>query len=78
MVVAKNYYDVYDHKDVFEDDARIKLTSYSVRNELLAEWIENPNAVRRAAWPEYLYVAQTTGADTVFPILQALTNVPVS
>jgi hypothetical protein len=54
------------------DRDRIKLTSYSARNEFLAEWMENPTVVPRTAWPEYLAMAQTTGPGTVFPILQAL------
>jgi hypothetical protein len=50
----------------------MKLISYSLRNQFLAEWIENPAAVPNAAWLEALDVAQTTGPDTVFHILQAL------
>jgi hypothetical protein len=68
-------------EDLFDDHDKMMLRSYLVRNKrnkLLAQWIENPTLVRRAAWPEYLYVAQTTGPDTVYRILQALTNVPVS
>jgi hypothetical protein len=64
--------------DWFGHDNSIILRSYMARNQFLAEWIENPTAVPRAAWPEYLAVAQTTGPDTVFRILQALTYVPVS
>jgi hypothetical protein len=64
--------------DWFDNDDRMKLNAYSTRNEFLGQWIENPTSVPRAAWPEYLTVAQTTGPDTVFRILQALTNVPVS
>jgi hypothetical protein len=54
-----------------EDDAR-KLISYLARNKFLAQWIENPTAVFKVAWPVALDVAQTTGPDTVFRILCAL------
>jgi hypothetical protein len=56
------------------DSDRMKLTSYSARNEFLAQWMENPTVVPRTAWPEYLARAQTTGPGTVFPILQALAS----
>jgi hypothetical protein len=63
----------------FDAEDEMALVSYLTRNEFLGhQWIENPNAVPRAAWPAYLDAAQTTGPDTVFRILQALTNVPVS
>jgi hypothetical protein len=58
--------------DEYDDDDRRKLTAYSVRNEFLAQWTENPNLVPDAAWPEYLAVAQTTGPDAVFSILVSL------
>jgi hypothetical protein len=67
-VVAKVGYGVWP----LDNDDREKLTCYSLRNEFLALWIENPNAVFKAAWPEYLDVAQTTGPDTVFRVLLAL------
>jgi hypothetical protein len=55
-----------------DEDDRMKLTLYSARNEFLAQWMENPNAVPWGAWPENLAVAQITGPNTVFCILQAL------
>jgi hypothetical protein len=76
-VVAKNCYNSYDHRDLFDDHDKMKLTSYSVRNEFLGQLIENPASVRRAAWPEYLAVAQTAGPDTVIGILRVLANQPV-
>jgi hypothetical protein len=66
-VVAKMGYFV---NDCFERNDRMKLTLYSARNEFLAQWIEYRATVPRAACPEYLAVAQSTGADTIFPILQ--------
>jgi LSD1 subclass zinc finger protein len=65
-------------REWLNEEERMQLNSYTSRNEFLAEWIENPASVPRATWPEYLAVTQTTGPDTVFCILQALTNVPVS
>jgi Ran GTPase-activating protein (RanGAP) involved in mRNA processing and transport len=63
----------------YDMEKLMPLISYSARNDFLGhQWIENPNAVPRAAWPEYLDVAQTTGPDTVFRILQALTTAPRS
>jgi hypothetical protein len=65
--------------DWFDNDDRMKLDAYSTRNEFFTQWMENPTAVPRAAWSEYLSaVAQTSSPDAVFRILQALTNVPVS
>jgi hypothetical protein len=64
----------YHHNFIWLDDHdTLKLLSYSARNEFLAQWMENPNLLPDAAWPEYLAVAQTTGPDTVFRILQVLT-----
>jgi hypothetical protein len=56
-----------------DDDDQKKLICFSARNQVLAQWIDNPNVVSKAAWPEYLAVAQETGQDTVFCILQVLT-----
>jgi hypothetical protein len=59
-------------RNLFENEDIKKLTSYSARNEFLAQWMENPTAMSKAAWPEYLEGAQTTGPDTVFRILRSL------
>jgi hypothetical protein len=67
-VVAK----LDNRDDLFENDDRKKLTSYCERNQFFAQWMENPTAVSKAAWPEYLDVAQTTGPDTIFCILGSL------
>jgi hypothetical protein len=63
--------DVYG-PDWLDEDDNLKLLAYTARNEFLAQWMENPNLVPKAAWSEYLAVAQTTGHDTVFRILLAL------
>jgi hypothetical protein len=55
-----------------DDHDEMKLLSYSARNEFLAQWMENPNLLPNAAWPEYLAVSQSTGQDTVFRMLLAL------
>jgi hypothetical protein len=49
-----------------------KLLSYSARNEFLSQWMENPTVVPKAAWSEYLAVAEITGPETVFRILLSL------
>jgi hypothetical protein len=67
-VVVKNN----DGDDWFDDNDKTKLLSYSARNEFLDQWKENPTVVSKAAWPEYMAVAQTTGPDAVFRILLAL------
>ena len=54
------------------ENDRMKLTLYCRRNAFLGQWMENPNVVPRAAWPEYLAAVQITGPDAVFGILQAL------
>jgi hypothetical protein len=61
-----------------DEDDRMKLRSYMARNEFLGQWIENPAFVPRAAWPDFLAVAQPTGPDTVLRIVQGLSNQPVS
>jgi hypothetical protein len=58
--------------DWFDDNDKMILRSYSVRNHLLAQFENSMVAPPRAAWPEYLAVAGTTGPDTVFRILEAL------
>jgi hypothetical protein len=55
-------------------DDRQKLVSYSRRNEFLARWSAKPTVVPKAAWPEALDVARTTGPGTVFHILRALAS----
>jgi hypothetical protein len=69
-VVAKVAY--FNNRWFDDDDDKRKLMSYSARNTFLPEWIENPHVVPKAAWAEYLDVAQTTGPATVFHILRAL------
>jgi hypothetical protein len=73
-VVAK----LENSEDLFDDTDKMTLISCFSRNEFLAQWVENPYMVPRAAWPEYLAMAQTTGPDTISGILQALTNLPAS
>jgi hypothetical protein len=67
-VVAKVGYS----EDWLGKDDRKKLNSYSLRNKSLAQWIENPTLVPKAAWSEALDIAQMTGPDTIFRILLAL------
>jgi hypothetical protein len=63
-------------RDFLEDwldyNERMKLISYSIRNEFLLLWSATPAMLPYAAWPEALAVAQTTGPNTVFRILQLL------
>ena len=63
---------IYGGDRLDDDNHKMKLLAYSARNEFLSQWKENPTVVPKAAWSEYLGVAQTTGPDTVFPILLAL------
>jgi hypothetical protein len=58
--------------NLFGDDDMMKLTLYCTRNEFFGQWIEYRATVPRAAWPEYLTVAQFTGPNTAFCILQVL------
>jgi hypothetical protein len=64
---------VYFNEDWLDNEDKRKLKTYSVRNKFLAEWIENPNTVPKAAWAEALVMAQTTGPDAVFRVLRVLT-----
>jgi hypothetical protein len=59
-------------EDWFDEEDEDELIPYCERNEFLAQWIETPAAVTKAAWPVALCVAQMTGANTVFSILQVL------
>ena len=59
-------------RDWLDDADKLKLLAYSARNEFLAQWMENPTAVPKAAWLEALLVARTTGPGTVFHILRTL------
>jgi hypothetical protein len=61
-----------DSDDWLDNDDRMKLISYSTRNEFLAQWSDNPAVVSDAAWLEALLVARTTGPGTVFHILRTL------
>jgi hypothetical protein len=58
--------------DWLDDGDSGKLISFTERNKLLVQWTENSTVVPKAAWSEYLVVAQTTGPNTVFSILRAL------
>ena len=61
-----------DSDNWLNDQDRMKLSLYSTQNQFLAQWIEQPTAVPKAACSKWLAAAQVTGPDTVFRILQAL------
>jgi hypothetical protein len=67
VVARGDYFD-----DWLDNDDRMKLISYSTRNEFLAQWSENPTVVPITVWLEALLVARTTGPGTVFHILRTL------
>jgi hypothetical protein len=60
VVVARMTDHTFRFEDWFDNDDTRKLACYSLSNEDIARWIENPfTVVPNAAWPVALVVAPT-------------------
>ena len=51
----------------------MRLVSYADRNELLDQWVDNPEQVDdRKVWPEALKLAEQAGPDSLFRGLRSV------
>jgi len=58
-----------DHRpgrDLFNDNDKARLMFYANRNELLDQWVGNPETVEQKVWPDALALAEKAGPDSLF------------
>ena len=60
-------------RDLFNDNDKTRLVFYANRNELLDQWVDNPERIQeRKVWPEALKLAEKAGHDSLFRGLRAV------
>ena len=59
-------------EDLFDADDKTRLVFYANRNELLDQWVGNPESVEQKVWPDALKLAEKAGPNSLFRGLRSL------